>query len=63
MIFGWTAFKWNLCYIILSLYLFEIVNYIEHYGIIRKKDKDGVHEAVNKMQSWNYLSGAIIIRL
>ena len=62
-VFGWNAFKWNLLYIALGLYLFETVNYIEHYGILRKKDEDGIYEAVNKMHSWNYLSGAIIIRL
>ena len=63
LVFGWTAFKWNLLYIAFGLYMFEIVNYIEHYGILRTKDKDGIYEAVNKMHSWNYLSGAIIIRL
>ena len=62
-VFGWNAFKWNLVYIGMSLYLFEIVNYIEHYGILRKKDENGIYETVNKMHSWNYLSGSIIIRL
>jgi len=41
----------------------EIVNYIEHYGMQRKKDENGVFESVNKMHSWNQLSGAIIVRL
>lgn len=39
------------------------MNYIEHYGIIRKKDKNGVDESIGKMHSWNQLSGAIIVRL
>jgi len=61
--FGWEAFKFNMCYIIIGLYLFETVNYIEHYGIIRKKDENGVYETIGKMHSWNYLSGAVIVRL
>lgn len=61
--FGWEAFKYNLLYIAIGLYLFETVNYIEHYGILRKKDSNGVYESINKMHSWNYLSGAVIVRL
>ena len=41
----------------------EMINYIEHYGILRKQDENGVFETVNKMHSWNQLSGAIIVRL
>ena len=63
LIFGWESFKFNLCFIAIGLYLFEMVNYIEHYGILRKKDSNGVHESINKMHSWNYLSGAVIVRL
>jgi hypothetical protein len=31
----------------------ETVNYIEHYGLLRKKDENGVYESVGKMHSWN----------
>jgi alkane 1-monooxygenase len=62
-IFGWEAFKFQMYYIIIGLYLFETVNYIEHYGILRKKDANGVYESINKMHSWNYLSGAVIVRI
>jgi len=60
---GWTSFKFFLCYIVGALIWVEIVNYIEHYGMERKKDANGVHESINKMHSWNQLSGAIIVRL
>lgn len=60
---GWESFKFNLCYIAIGVYFFETVNYIEHYGILRKKDTNGVYESINKMHSWNYLSGATIVRL
>jgi alkane 1-monooxygenase len=31
----------------------EIVNYIEHYGLTRKKNPSGRYEKVNPMHSWN----------
>lgn len=33
--------------------LLEIVNYIEHYGIVRKEVAPGRYERVNPMHSWN----------
>jgi len=63
LVFGWESLKFELMYVSIGLWLFETVNYIEHYGILRKKDENGVYESVNKMHSWNYLSGAVIVRL
>ena len=31
----------------------ETINYIEHYGLQRQKDENGVYESVNIMHSWN----------
>ena len=61
--FGWESLKFYLCYIVMGLYWVETVNYIEHYGMVRKKDKNGIDESITKMHSWNQLSGAIIVRL
>jgi len=47
----------------MGLYWLETVNYIEHYGILRKKDENGVDESINKMHCWNSLSGAISVRI
>ena len=33
--------------------LLELVNYIEHYGIVRKQDAQGRYERVNPLHSWN----------
>jgi len=33
--------------------MIEAVDYIEHYGLLRKKDADGVYEPVDIMHSWN----------
>ena len=38
---------------ILAFSLLEIVNYIEHYGIVRKEIAPGQYERVNPMHSWN----------
>ena len=62
-IFGLSSFIFHVQYVIVSLVILELVNYIEHYGLLRKKDKNGVYESVNKMHSWNNLSGAVLVRL
>jgi tetratricopeptide (TPR) repeat protein len=33
--------------------MLELVNYIEHYGIVRKLQEDGRYERVNPLHSWN----------
>jgi alkane 1-monooxygenase len=33
--------------------LLELVNYIEHYGLVRKEVKPGIYEPVNPLHSWN----------
>jgi alkane 1-monooxygenase len=33
--------------------LLELVDYIEHYGIVRKPTADGRYERVNPLHSWN----------
>ncbi|OEK05324.1 alkane 1-monooxygenase [Roseivirga misakiensis] len=38
---------------ILAFSLLEIVNYIEHYGIVRREVAPGKYERVNPMHSWN----------
>lgn len=36
-----------------SITLFEIINYIEHYGLLRQKDANGKYERVLPEHSWN----------
>ena len=33
--------------------LLEVVNYIEHYGLLRKRDENGKYERVRPIHSWN----------
>lgn len=53
---GYLAWSVLLFFILQSIYSFtllEIVNYIEHYGITRKKLDNGKFERVNPKHSWN----------
>ncbi len=38
---------------IFGITLLETVNYIEHYGLLRKKNKHGRYERVKRTHSWN----------
>ena len=38
---------------IMGILLLETVNYIEHYGLLRKKNESGVYEPVRHQHSWN----------
>ena len=38
---------------VLAFSLLEIVNYVEHYGIVRKEIAPGKYERVNPIHSWN----------
>lgn len=37
----------------LSIFFLEVINYIEHYGLRRKKLEDGSYEKVTIRHSWN----------
>ena len=60
---GWQSLKHQLWYSAAGVFYLELVNYVEHYGLERKKDEDGVYETVNFMHSWNSLSSPFHIRL
>jgi alkane 1-monooxygenase len=38
---------------LISILLLEAVNYVEHYGLLRKKDLHGNYERVQIYHSWN----------
>jgi alkane 1-monooxygenase len=38
---------------ILAILLLEAVNYVEHYGIVRREVSSGKYEKVNPLHSWN----------
>lgn len=60
---GWSSLKYQILYGIGGYGQLELINYIEHYGILRKKDENGVYESINKFHSWNARSSPIMFRL
>ena len=53
LIFGLTSL---LCFIgaaVIGILLLETVNYIEHYGLVRKLNESGNYERVQPHHSWN----------
>jgi alkane 1-monooxygenase len=38
---------------LMAISLLEVVNYIEHYGLLRRELSEGVYEPVNVTHSWN----------
>ncbi|CDW80345.1 alkane-1 monooxygenase [Stylonychia lemnae] len=52
-IFGLHTVCFHLVYSLIITLMFEAVNYLEHYGLSRKKDANGNYESVNIKHSWN----------
>lgn len=48
---------------VVGFLLLETVNYIEHYGLLRKKQESGRYEAVRAKHSWNsnHVMGRIVL--
>ena len=51
--FGFKGALFSLVSSIMCMFMIETVNYVEHYGLLREKDKDGIYEPVNIKHSWN----------
>jgi alkane 1-monooxygenase len=52
-IFGWVGLMGFIISSIIGFTLLEIVNYIEHYGMMRKQLPNGAYEKVKPHHSWN----------
>jgi alkane 1-monooxygenase len=52
-LFDWHGLMAFLSAAILGILLLETVNYIEHYGLLRKKNENGRFERVQPKHSWN----------
>jgi len=48
---------------VIGILLLETINYIEHYGLLRKKNNSGRYERVREIHSWNsnHLLGRILL--
>jgi len=63
MIFGWKALGFQFCYAVVGVYFIELINYTEHYGLLRKKDDRGIFEPINEQHSWNSSSSTLLFRI
>ena len=52
-LFGWAALPFLLLQAFYGASLLEVVNYLEHYGLLRKKGADGRYERCKPEHSWN----------
>lgn len=50
---GWGAIPFLLVQGVYGFLLLEIVNYLEHYGLVRQKNADGRYERCAPCHSWN----------
>ncbi len=51
--FSWEIPVFFFAQSVVAFTLLELVNYVEHYGIVRKQTAPGIYERVNPLHSWN----------
>ena len=63
LFFGITGLLFSILSAITGFLLLETVNYIEHYGLMRKKTSSGRYERVKEIHSWNsnHIVGRIVL--
>jgi alkane 1-monooxygenase len=47
-LFGFKALVFQIAYSLVGIAFIEMINYVEHYGLMRKKDKRGIWEPVTE---------------
>ncbi len=52
-VFGWSVAPWLVLQAVIAFSLLEVVNYLEHYGLLRQKLEDGRYERCRPEHSWN----------
>jgi alkane 1-monooxygenase len=65
-IFGLLSFAYFIIQSLIAITLLEVVNYVEHYGLLRNKDAEGRYEPVTFLHSWNssnWLTNRFLINL
>ena len=62
-VYGGLALQCFLSAALMGILLLEMVNYIEHYGLVRKKYSSGRYEKVMHYHSWNsdYILGRLML--
>ena len=52
-VFGWGIAPWLVVQAVMAVMFLEGVNYLEHYGLLRRRRADGKYEKVAAEHSWN----------
>lgn len=52
-VFGWSIAPWLAIQAVFGFLLLEVVNYVEHYGLLRQKKDNGRYERCQPEHSWN----------
>jgi len=52
-LFNWNTLFWYLGAALIGVLLLESLNYVEHYGLVRKEIKPGIYESISPKHSWN----------
>jgi alkane 1-monooxygenase len=52
-VFGLGVLPWLLVQAVFGFSLLEVVNYLEHYGLLRQRQADGRYERCRPEHSWN----------
>lgn len=52
-LFGWKVLPFLVVQAVFGFSLLEVVNYLEHYGLLRQKDENGRYERCQPEHSWN----------
>ena len=52
-VFGWVVLPYLLVQAVIGFSMLEVVNYLEHYGLLRQKKEDGRYERCQPHHSWN----------
>jgi alkane 1-monooxygenase len=52
-VFGWVVLPYLVLQAVMGFSLLEVVNYLEHYGLMRQKKEDGRYERCQPSHSWN----------
>lgn len=62
-VFGCRALLFQIWYSFTGVLFIELINYTEHYGLLRKKDQRGIYEPITELHSWNATSSHLLFRI
>lgn len=62
-VFGVGGLKAQTIFVLQGMFWDEVVNYLEHYGLRRRVDKDGIMESISYMHSWSALASPMAFKI